>query len=141
MIISASAFALTSQPAHDYDQVLGASLKLANACVTESEVQSINAVRVCTNLEARTVGSNAETGIFTEWVCTAYETQDLAYPRAFERTVCLKHAPVTEASSGECLKFGKKADFLPKTIKIMTTIMNGESTTQRFGTHTFPACH
>lgn len=136
-MIASSAFA--AQPSHDYAEVLGA-IKLNNACVTESEVQSINAVKVCTNLEARTSGDNAEGGIVTDWVCTAWETKDLAYPRAFERTVCLKNAPINEASHGECLKYGKKADFLPTTIKTRTVRTNGEVSVETSGTHTFPAC-
>lgn len=138
MIVSVSAFA--NQPMHDYDQVLGA-IKLSNACVTESEVQSINPVTVCTHLEARTTGSNGEAGTVTDWVCTAWETKDLSYSRSFERTVCLKNAPVNEASSGECLKWGKKADYLPGTIKIHTVVTHGEVTSDTFGSFTFPQCN
>lgn len=140
MIFSVSVFASTINPIHDYDQVLGA-IKLKNACITDSEVQSINPVRVCTKLEARTTGAGGEAGTQTDWVCVAYETKDLSASRAFERTVCLKHAPVNEASSGECLKFGKKADFLPATIKTMMYVDHGETSSTVYSTHTFPACN
>lgn len=139
MILSASAMAAGSTVTHGYSQVLGA-IKLNNACITESEVKSINPVRVCTNLEAHTVDNGGEIGSHTDWVCTAWETKDLAYPRAFERTVCLKHAPVNEASSGECLKYGKVADFLPATIKITTVTDHGEASTERTSWFSFPAC-
>ena len=140
MIFSASTFAGGYEPIHDYSQALGA-IKVKNACVTDTEVRSIHSVRVCTNLEARTTDLGGEGGIFTDWVCTAWEMQDLAYPRAFERTVCLKNAPINEASSGECLKWGTKSDFLPDTIKIRTVMTHGEVTTERSGYHTFPSCN
>jgi hypothetical protein len=136
MVLSVSAFANTIT---DYSEVLGA-IKLNNACVTDTQVKSINAVNVCTHLEARTSGDNAEGGVVTNWVCTAWDMKDLAYPRAFEKTVCLKNAPIDEAHAGECLKFGKKADFLPATIKTLTVETNGEATTETRGSFTFPAC-
>ncbi|MFA6239072.1 MAG: hypothetical protein WC635_17165 [Bacteriovorax sp.] len=136
MILSVSAMANTT---HDYAEVLGA-IALNNACITDSEVQSINPVRVCTQLEARTTGSNGEAGTQTEWVCVSYETRDLAFPRAFERTVCLKNAPINEASSGECLKYGKKTDFLPATIPTRTVVTHGEASTETSSTFSFPVC-
>ncbi len=144
IIFSASAFAWRA-PSHDYSEVLGASLKLNNACVTTSEVKSINAVKVCTNLEKRTSIEHGEGGATTvsTWVCTAYETKDLAFPRAFARTVCLQTSPISEVSNGECLKFGKKADFLPATIQTATLVDSNNSegsTAYKFGTHTFPVC-
>ncbi|AUN98411.1 hypothetical protein C0V70_09900 [Bacteriovorax stolpii] len=138
MILSASAFALSSTT-HDYSQVLGA-IKLDNACITDSEVKSINPVKVCTNLEAHTTNNGGEIGSHTDWVCTAWENQNLAYSRAFEKTVCLKYAPVNEASSGECLKYGKVADFLPATIKVRTVTTHGEASTERTSWFSFPAC-
>lgn len=136
MILSISAMANTT---HDYSEVLGA-IALNNACITDAEVQSINPVKVCTQLEARTTGSNGEAGVQTDWVCVAYETRDLAYPRAFERTVCLKNAPINEASHGECLKYGKKADFLPASIPTRTVTTHGEATTETSAVFSFPAC-
>lgn len=136
VILSVSAMANTS---HDYSEVLGA-IALNNACVTDSEVQSMNPVKVCTQLEARTTGSNGEAGVQTEWVCVSYDTRDLVSPRAFERTVCLKNAPINEASHGECLKYGKKADFLPATIATRTVTTHGEATTETNGSFTFPSC-
>ncbi len=67
--------------------------------------------------------------------------KDLSAPRAFERSVCLKHAPVNEASNGECLKWGKKADFLPATIKIMTSKYEGDVIVDSFSKFTFPTCN
>lgn len=139
MTLSASAFS-AGITTHDYSQVLG-TIKLNNACVTDSEVRSIDPVRVCTQLEARTTGSNGEAGTQTDWVCVKWEVKDLAYPRAFERTVCLKYGPINEASSGECLKYGKKADFLPKTIPTRTIVDHGEVSTETTSTFTFPECN
>ena len=138
MILSASAFA--GAPAHDYHQVLG-EIKLKNACVTESEVRTINPQTVCTELTPVVVGDNAEGGIYTDWRCTSWETKDLSASRAFERKVCLRHAPINEASHGECLEYGTKSDFLPDTIKIYKVYTNGEVSREVRGTHTFPACN
>ncbi len=137
MLLSVSAIAGAR---HDYEAVLG-QIKLNNACLTETEVKTINAQKVCTKLEAVTTGSNGEAGVQTDWVCTAYEMKDLSAPRAFERSVCLKHAPVNEASNGECLKWGKKADFLPSTIKIMTSKYEGDVIVDSFSKFTFPTCN
>lgn len=139
MLVSVSAMA-TSAPRHDYDAALG-QIKLNNACLTESEVQTINPQTICTKLEARTTGHGGEAGTQTDWVCTAYETKDLSNSRSFERTVCLKHAPVNEASNGECLKWGKKADFLPAKIKIMTSKYQGDVIVDTFSTFSFPTCN
>ena len=139
MILSASAMAASSTVIHGYSQVLG-SIKLNNACITESEVKSINPVRVCTKLVPHTVDNGGEIGSHTDWVCANWETKDLAASRAFERTVCLKHAPINEASSGECLKYGTVSDFLPATIKITTVTNHGEASTERQSWFSFPAC-
>ncbi len=138
MIASSASFA-TVAVYHDYSEVLGA-IKLDNACVTSTEVRSIDPVRVCTKLEARTTGSGGEAGTQTDWICVEWATKDLSSPRAFQRTVCLKNAPINEAHNGECLQYGKKDDFLPATIKVMTTTTNGEASSDRFSTFTFPAC-
>ena len=138
MLVSLSAMA--SAPRHDYDAALG-QIKLNNACLTETEVKSINDQKVCTKLEARTVGNGGEEGTYTDWVCTKYETLALSNPRAFERTVCTKYAPQHGDSSLECVKWGKKADFLPATIKIMTSRTNGESTVDTFSKFSFPSCN
>ncbi len=139
MLVSVSAMA-TSQPRHDYDAALG-QIKLSNACLTETEVKSIDDQKVCTKLEARTVNNGGEGGVFTDWVCTKYEVKALSNSRAFERTVCLKNAPMSEGSNGECLKWGKKADFLPATIKIMTSKYQGDVIVDSFSTFTFPSCN
>jgi hypothetical protein len=138
MIVSTASFA-TVAVYHDYSEVLGA-IKLDNACVTDMEVRSIDPVRVCTQLEARTSGAPGEIGVQTDWVCVKWENKDLSSPRAFERTVCLKNAPVNEAHSGECLQYGKKSDFLPGTISVRTTVTHGEASSERVSSFTFPAC-
>lgn len=139
-MIATSAFAASSVTTHGYSDVLGA-IKLNNACLTESEVQSINPVTVCTKMEATTIDNGGEIGSHTEWKCVAYETKDLSYSRSFERTVCLKHAPINEGSYGQCLKWGKKADFLPETIKLTVRTSHGEADSETTKWFTFPSCN
>lgn len=139
LLLTSTASFAGYEPIHDYMQVLG-QIKLKNACVTDSEVRSINPQTVCTELEARTTNHGGEIGSVTDWVCVNWETMDLSAPRAFERTVCLRNAPVTEASHGECLEWGTKDDFLPKTIKVIKVYPQGETTREVRTTHTFPAC-
>ncbi len=139
MMLSISAFAANTTVTHGYSQVLG-SIKLHNACVTESAVKSINPVRVCTKLVPVTINNGGEIGSHTEWRCANWETKNLTYSRAFERTVCLVQAPINEGSHGECLKYGTVDDFLPSTIKIMTVTNHGEASSERTSWFTFPAC-
>lgn len=138
-MMASSAFAATTAVTHGYSEVLGA-IKLDNACITESEVQSINPVRVCTKLVPVTIDHGGEIGSHTEWKCESYETKDLSYSRSFERATCLHYAPINEANHGQCLKWGTKEDFLPETIKITVTKTHGEATTQTSKWFTFPVC-
>jgi hypothetical protein len=141
LILSASAFAKSDyRPITDYDGALH-EINLKNACVTSDEVRTINPQTVCTELEPHTTVGNGEMGTVTEWECVNWETKQLAYSRAFTRTVCLKNAPVNEAHSGECLKWGTREDFLPATIKYRTEILHGEVIREFSGKHTFPACN
>lgn len=141
MIFSVSTFAHDGvKPITDYDQALK-EIRLNNACVTSDEVRTIYPQTVCTELEERTTPGHGEIGPVTDWVCVNWETKDLAYPRAFERSVCLKNAPINEAHSGECLKWGTREDFLPKTIKFRKEILQGEFYKIVTGKHTFPACN
>lgn len=141
LILSVSAFAKSDyRHITDYDGALH-EIRLKNACVTSDEVRTINPQTVCTELEPHTTPGNGEIGPVTEWECVNWETKQLAYPRAFTRTVCLKNAPINEAHSGECLKWGTREDFLPNTIKWRLEVMQGEFTKVTSGKHTFPACN
>lgn len=139
LVFSTAAFSKNVSKVHDYHQVLGA-IKLNNACLTDEEVRSIDPVNVCTELVPRTSGSPGEGGVHTDWECVSWELKDLAYPRAFERLVCLKYSPINEGGGGECLKFGKKADFLPNSIGVRVIVNHGEVTTERKSHFTFPKC-
>ncbi|MBC7539637.1 MAG: hypothetical protein H7281_12510 [Bacteriovorax sp.] len=139
MLVTASAFATTAVYT-DYAQVLGA-IKLDNACITDSKVKSISPVTVCTKMESTTVGHGGEEGTHTEWSCVESESRDLAYSRTFDKSVCLKYAPVNEASSGECLKWGTTSVTMPATIKVRTETTHGEATTSKVTWFSFPACN
>lgn len=141
MILSASAMAASKTYIHGYSDVLGA-IALDNACVTDTEVRSINPVKVCTKL-VEVPGQLEEGGVrYSNWECASYETKDLAFSRSYEKNVCLKYEPTTEGSTGGCAVLGKKAAFLPSTINVsIVTGLYDEASTERFSTFTFPACN
>jgi hypothetical protein len=80
--------------------------------------------------------------VFTDWECTNWETSNLSYPRAFEKTVCTDYGPQYGDKYQGCVKSEKVADFLPQTIKISTeTFKNDRSNFPGVVSYvTFPAC-
>lgn len=134
---SVSALAGTTVVYHDYDGALR-GIALNNACVTDTEVQSISATRNCTKLVP--VEKREGDYVFTDWVCQSWETSKVSYPRAFTRTYCAEYA--YESDNMVCVKTAEKSDFLPKTIKVAVVTGNGEYDNFPGVTksHTFPAC-
>lgn len=141
-LIAVSAMAANKFVYHDYDIPLG-PIHYSNACVTATEVHSINDVRQCALLEPVTRTEYGEGGAttVTDWVCKRWETAHVVRPRAFERPVCEIYDQPGENYQG-CLKVGVKADFLPQTIKISTVTEYGETSDWPGvqSTHTFPNC-
>jgi hypothetical protein len=137
MVFSLSVLANAGKT-HNYTDALGA-IQLDNACITDSEVKSINQVKVCTKLVQETIDRGGERGTETTWKCVESEYKDLAFPRAFERTVCVKYnKPQGPNDNLECLQYGKKADFLPAVINVLISRDRGADTVQKFS---FPACN
>lgn len=137
-LLAVSAFATTTVY-HNYDGALR-GIAINNACVTATNVQTIQATRNCTKLVpvVRQDGDNT----YTDWVCEKWETSQVSYPRAFNRTVCTDWAPGHGEDGPSCRAYGQQADFLPATIKISVVTSNGDydnfpGVTQNF---TFPAC-
>lgn len=133
----------TSTVYHDYDGALR-GIALNNACITADQVRTISATKNCVKLVPVTHGNGGEEGTWTDWVCQKWETSQLAYPRAFTRTVCAQYSSGNgEADNMSCLKWVQKADFLPATIKVGTMVDHGGEAGASYGpsyNHTFPAC-
>lgn len=140
-LLAVSAFATTTVY-HDYDGALR-GIAYDNACVTANNVQTINPTRNCTKLVPIVHPGHGEDQGYTEWVCEKWETSQLAYSRAFNRTVCLEYVNGNGEQDSYCARYGQQADFLPATIKIATVTQNGEY--DNFpgvsSNYTFPTCH
>jgi hypothetical protein len=136
----------TTHVTHNYSQSLG-EIALENACLTETTVRTIKPIRTCaTALVSRENPSHSErdNGGLT-WYCPRFEVKHIENPRAIERTVCtdLRNVGSGERGNLQCVAYGKKADFLPDTIKIQVWKESGDhnstwpGVTKRF---TFPTC-
>ncbi len=109
---------LSASPIHAYEDIL-AGLPLENACVTESEVRSIQPVEFCLQPEAVTenAGSAME---FTQWVCRQSEVMTMVNPRTVVRDVCVETRNVYHGADTMdviCIKHGKKSVRLPDVFK------------------------
>ena len=136
-LVATSAFAGTYSFSN-YDQALS-GIALNNACLTNDEVQTINAVKVCTKYETRKIGGGDAPQ--TIEVCVASAMKDLAFSRAFTRTVCSKYDN-SDRGAG-CLSYEKVSDFIPNSIKIRT-VTESEDHGSNFpgvaSNFTFPTC-
>lgn len=142
-LLAASAFAY-SYSYHDYDAALR-GIALDNACITDTEVRTIQPMRVCTELVPVEIpGGNGEGGPAQyDWVCKNWQTTHVAHSRTFERPVCVEwHSGHGEGSEVGCKRVENKADFLPATIKVAVVTENGEYSDfpGKVHMHTFPAC-
>ncbi len=138
-LLAVSAFATTTVY-HDYDGALR-GIALNNACITATDVRTINPTRNCVKLTPITV-ADPENGSHTDWVCEKWETSKVSNARAFNRNVCAEYVPGRGEQDGYCKRYEMRADFLPATIKIAIVTSNGEQTnfpgvSENF---TFPSC-
>lgn len=72
-----------------------------NACATATELKSVAPVTVCA--ETKYVPGHGE--LSPETVCLRSEKRHVSMARSGVAAVCVKHAPINEVSSGECLEF------------------------------------
>lgn len=127
---------------HGYDGALR-GIEVANACVTNNNVQTITATRNCLKLVPVERGQGDDK--YTDWVCEKWETSTLAYPRAFTKTVCVEYGTDGSPEGGNliCKRSEQRADFLPDTITISVVTSNGDhddypGVSRQF---TFPICN
>jgi hypothetical protein len=64
-----------------FEEPIG-DLKLDNACLTESEVRSIQDIKFCTELVKVQKGENKDK--WTDWVCRRWTVGAYSYPRTFD---------------------------------------------------------
>jgi hypothetical protein len=144
LLMSGFAFAGTHM-SHNYSQVLE-GIALDNACVTDDTVQTIEPVRVCaTELRSRVVrgGGGDSYSDYTEWYCPRYKRDHIVRSRSFDRTVCtdLRRIAQGDMENMKCVRYGKKADFLPDVIKIQVWEDWGDHSTWPGKTRSFRFPH
>lgn len=85
---------------------------LFNACVTEEEFRTIKPVTTC--LSYKEVYKNNQ----REFECAESETRHIQISRTYNQNVCLRHAPASFDSSGECLEYGNSTSVYPTSFKL-----------------------
>lgn len=131
--ISATTFAGTIIHSQHSEALHG--LSVDNACVTTTEVRSIDPISVCTAYETKVVQHIPETQ------CVAYKMTSVAYPRAYSKTVCAKYSSLHSWEG--CLVYAKVNAFLPDTIEVTTETVNMHGYSNFPGVSsmfTFPIC-
>jgi hypothetical protein len=140
-LVTTSAFAGFGHSTYTYHD-FGAALRgieLSNACITATEVKTINAMNICTKYETKTVHApHNET--YEETNCVEHAMQNLAFPRTFTKTICVKMTEGRHYSG--CEVYGTEEAFLPDTIKVATVTVNGdrENWPGVSANFSFPAC-
>jgi hypothetical protein len=98
-----------------------------NACATDTELRSINAVKTCTAYKEVVHGNpNSEAGGYIEYVCTNYEMKDMTIEREHQEQVCTKWLPPSEASSGECREWSTVTRTYPRDFSVEVVSSVGE---------------
>ncbi len=142
-IMATTAYASTNIY-HSFDRALR-GIELQNACVSATEVSTINPTNNCVKLvpvPPRCRGDNCDGGV--QWVCKQWEKAHQVYSRSFTRTVCVEYSqPKSDNDTMYCLRTIEKPEFLPDTIKISVVTSRGDhggnfpGVVQNF---TFPSC-
>lgn len=128
---------------HDYDAALR-GIKLNNACVTATEVRTINPQVECTELVPVEVPARGDSEMaHTDWVCKSRAATHLAFPRAFQKTVCLEVSN-RDQDAGTCLRSEVVTTVLPSTIKVGEYVESSRDSGGNFPgvskSFTFPSC-
>ena len=85
---------------------------LFNACVSEDEFRTIKPVTTC--LSYKEVFKNNQ----REFECAENETRHVQISRTYHENACVRHAPATADSSGECLEYGNVTAVYPTSFKL-----------------------
>ncbi|MBC7714552.1 MAG: hypothetical protein H7177_14495 [Rhizobacter sp.] len=97
---------------------------LFNVCTTDDEFKSINPVKTC--LEYREVIRHSESGMYKDYTCVNYETKAVSISRTYIQNVCVRHAPMTNQSSGECVEYASVTSVYPTSFSFAVIEASGE---------------
>lgn len=138
-VLFASLSSLAGQ--HAYKAVLG-PIKLSNACITDTEVQSINPEKYCTKTETVVVGNpNGDGTAYTETKCVAYDYASVKRSRSFQTKECAEYSNPNSDASSFCVRYKTVNRFMPATIKVTVSTNQGDGTSYKTYNHTFPRCN
>lgn len=92
---------------------------LFNACHTEDEFKSRTPVKTCLSYrEIIKENPNSPNETYKDYECAEYESRDVSISRTFNQSTCLRHAPMDENSSGECIEFGNVTSVYPTSFQL-----------------------
>ena len=97
---------------------------LFNVCSTDDEFRSIRPVKTC--LEYREIIRHSENGSYKDYTCVNYETKFVSISRTYIQNICVRYAPMTSQSSGECLEHASVTSVYPTSIKFAVIEANGD---------------
>lgn len=119
-LLSFATLSFASTSDHAYKAILR-DIPLSNACITATEVRSIQPVRTCIQLEPADILIPERPNITPSWTCRQYADVQLVYPRSITTEKCVRYAPVQSAELfpiPECLETRSQTLFLPSTIEV-----------------------
>ncbi|MCM2281660.1 MAG: hypothetical protein NDI61_07420 [Bdellovibrionaceae bacterium] len=140
-MLSLPAVAGSRNMEHNYLPALR-GIAIENACLTDSEVRTINPISRCTKLEERTV--HAGDYSYTDYVCVAHVVSHVAYPRVFQRRGCAEFRTIRhgDADYQECVRASATMEELPDVIQVNVITSQGDTDNWpgRARSFRFPRC-
>jgi hypothetical protein len=111
-----------------------------NTCATDEDLKSINPIKTCTTYKKIVHGvPNSEAGGWVEYVCINYRLREVVLARDHEEKICSKYSPVSEASSGECIKWETISRTYSRNFKLEVVSGLGENYMQHLFDKSFSA--
>lgn len=127
---------------HSYSEHLS-GIELNNTCVTEFTIQSINSVKVCSQLKPLVMNKGTDHE-YVVWNCGQYQSKKIILPRTLEQQQCQSWSAVGSAETDpnlKCIRYKNVAVSLPKTILTRKDVVSGEYNQSIFQNYTFPDCN
>jgi hypothetical protein len=92
---------------------------LFNACATEDEFRSRNPVKICLSYKVvMKVNANNPTETYKDYECAEYESRQVSISRTYNQSSCIRHAPMDDTSSGECIEYGNATSVYPTSFQL-----------------------
>ncbi len=126
ILTTSSAMALS--PRNSWSQIFssGASLsfeeslgpiKLNNACITETEIRTINPVTVCVSEVPHE--ELYDQLVVTTYVCEKWGPKAFSFPRTSKQVICIEDGSRPNAAEGKgCLEYGEIETTIKNTIQV-----------------------